>query len=180
MSLVSALRDYIDFINSSFDSVSANTGINQLLVPTLLYFIGSFKHVAVYLLSFQWLRDLVQLPLLVPRLSLSILKGDCYPLENPVLNFFTFLEEPAYNENRLLIGFLNSSIRFPAGDCCSRYGWKEIACTRHSCRGCCRKWHCARAMVVPYLCDPWATILSFTLALFRTIQLFARPSSTDW
>lgn len=108
MSLVSALRDYIDLINSSFDSVSANTGINQLVVPTLLYLVGSLKHAAVYLLSFQWLRDLVQLPLLVPRFSLSTLKGDCYPLENPVLNFFTFLEEPAYNENRLLIGFLNS------------------------------------------------------------------------
>lgn len=108
MSLVSSIRDYIDLINSNFDPVSAGTDLKLLVVPTLWYILGSLKYVAAYLLSFQWLRDLTQLPLLVPQLSLSILKGNCYPFETPVLNFFTFLENPDCKENRLLIGFLNS------------------------------------------------------------------------
>jgi len=117
MSLVAAIRDYIDIINSSYDSIptlhslsSKNflTEMQSLILPTISYIFGSFRYGIVYLLSFQWLRDIVYLPLLIPQLSLSILQENCHPLENPLLNFFTFLEGPAYANNKFFIGFFNS------------------------------------------------------------------------
>lgn len=108
MSLVTAIRDYIDFVNSNYDSISANTSLPSLILPTLGYILASLKYGIIYLLSFQWLRDLTYLPLLVPQLTTSFLKQHCYPLDNPFLNFFTFLEQPAYKHSKLFVGFLNS------------------------------------------------------------------------
>ena len=108
MSLIPAIRDYIDVLNAASSSISAGTDIKLLIVPTFWYLLGSLKYVAVYVLSFQWLKDLVEMPLLVPQLSLALVKGNCYPFETAFLNVLTFLEYPAYKENRLLIGFFNS------------------------------------------------------------------------
>lgn len=108
MSLVTTVRDYIDFVNSNYDSIPAGASFASLILPSLGYILASLKYGIVYLLSFQWLRDLVYLPLLVPQLSTSSLTEHCYPLDNPVLNFFTFLEEPAYKHSKLFVGFLNS------------------------------------------------------------------------
>ena len=108
MSLIPAIRDYIDLLNSSFDSISVGADIKLLILPTFWYILGSLKYVAVYLLSLRWLRDLIELPLLVPQLSLSIVKGNCYTFESPILNVLTFLEYGAHKENRFLIGFFNS------------------------------------------------------------------------
>jgi hypothetical protein len=108
MSLVTAIRDYIDFVNSNYDSIPADADLASLILPTLGYLITSLRYGIVYLLSFQWLRDLVYLPVLVPQLTLSLLREHAYPLDNPVLNFFAFLEEPAYKDSKLFVGFLNS------------------------------------------------------------------------
>lgn len=108
MSLVTTIRDYIDFVNSNYDSIPTDVSIPGLIMPTLGYILASLKCGIVYLLSFQWLRDLAYLPLLVPQLSTAFLKEHCYPLDSPVLNFFTFLEEPAYKQSKLFVGFLNS------------------------------------------------------------------------
>jgi hypothetical protein len=108
MSFVTAVRDYVDLVNSSYESVPVNAQLLSWVIPILAGVLGSLKHAMLYLLSFQWLRDLLYLPLLVPQLSLSILRESCYPLENPLLNLFTFLEEPIYRDNKLLVGILNS------------------------------------------------------------------------
>lgn len=108
MSLVTAIRDYVDLVNSSYDAVPINANIQSWLMPMLACALGGLKQALLYLLSFQWLRDLVYLPLLVPQLSLSVFRENCYPLENPLLNFFTFLEEPVYKDNKLFVGLLNS------------------------------------------------------------------------
>ena len=108
MSLIPAIRDYIDVLNATSNSISAGTDIKLLIVPTFWYLMGSLKYVAVYVLSFQWLKDLIEIPLLVPQLSLALVKGNCYPFETAVLNVLTFLEYPAYKENRFLIGLFNS------------------------------------------------------------------------
>lgn len=108
MSLVTTIRDYIDFVNSNYDSIPAGAPFLSLILPTLGYILASLKYGIVYLVSFQWLRDLAYLPLLVPQLTTSLLKEHCYPLDSPVLNSFTFLEEPAYKHSKLLVGFLNS------------------------------------------------------------------------
>ncbi len=108
MPLIPAIRDYIDVLNSSFDPTSGGVDIKALIVPTFWYIFGSLKYVVAYLLSFQWLRDLTELPLLVPQLSSSVAKGGYYPFESPILNALTFLECAAPKENTFLIGFLNS------------------------------------------------------------------------
>ena len=61
----------------------------------------------IYFLSFQWIRDLVYLPILVPQISSTILKEN-YFLDTPLSNFFTLLEIPSYESNRFILGFLNS------------------------------------------------------------------------
>ena len=108
MSLVAAIRDYIDFINSNYDALPLNEGLLSLVLPTFKYILESLKYATLYLASFQWLRDIVYLPLVVPNLTVSILKETCYPFENPALNFFTFLETPAYRDNSFVVGLLNS------------------------------------------------------------------------
>lgn len=108
MSLVAAIRDYIDFINSTCDALPLDGGLPSLLVPTFKYILESLKYGTLYLVSFQWVRDLVYLPLIVPNLTLSLLRETCHPFESPVLNFFTFLEMPAYRDNSFVVGLLNS------------------------------------------------------------------------
>lgn len=108
MSLVAAIRDYIDFINSNYDALPLEGGLPSLFVPTLKYITESFKYSVLYLASFQWLRDFIYLPLIVPNLTLSILRETCHPFDNPALNFFSFLETPAYRDNSFVVGLLNS------------------------------------------------------------------------
>jgi hypothetical protein len=114
MSLVAAIRDYIDVINSTYDTVPSSMELMRdgkvltLLVPTLTYILASLKYATLYVISFQWLRDLIYLPLIVPKLTLSLVREVWYPFENPAFNFFTFLETPAYRNNSFVIGLLNS------------------------------------------------------------------------
>jgi len=108
MSLVTIIRDYIDLVNSSYGPIPANAPLQSFLVPLLACVLGSIKQLIVYLVSFQWLRDWVYLPIVAPQLSLSALKEGCYPLENPLLAFSTFLEGPLHMDNKLLVGFFNS------------------------------------------------------------------------
>ena len=108
MSLIAAIRDYIDVINSTYDTVPLDGKLSTLLVPTVTYILGSLKYATLYVASFQWLRDLIYLPLIVPKLTLSIVREVWYPFENPAFNFFTFLETPAYRNNSFVVGLLNS------------------------------------------------------------------------
>ena len=61
MSLVAAIRDYIDVINSTYDTLPLDGKLQTLLVPTVTYILGSLKYATLYVASFQWLRDLVYL-----------------------------------------------------------------------------------------------------------------------
>ena len=108
MSLVAAIRDYIDVINSTYDTLPLDGKLQTLLVPTVTYILGSLKYATLYIASFQWLRDLIYLPLIVPKLTLSVVREVWYPFENPALNFFTFLETPAFRNNSFVVGLLNS------------------------------------------------------------------------
>jgi hypothetical protein len=107
MSFVTAIKDYIDLLNNVYDSVSGDITWQQLIQQTFLYFFSSIKFLAVYLISFQWLRDLAYLPILVPQISTTILKEN-YFLDTPLSTFFTLLETPTYHTNKFIIGFLNS------------------------------------------------------------------------
>ena len=59
MSSVTAIRDYIDFINSTCNSLPLDGGLATLLVPTVKYIVETLKYGTLYLATFQWLRDLI-------------------------------------------------------------------------------------------------------------------------
>ena len=107
MSFVTAIKDYIDLLNNVYDSVSGDITLQQLTQQTFLYIFSSIKFLAVYVLSLQWLRDLAYLPIIVPEVSTTIFK-ETYFLDAPLSNFFTLLQAPTYDNNKFIIGFLNS------------------------------------------------------------------------
>ena len=108
MSFVTAVRDYVDFINHSYDSMLTHGSLLFLFQHTLLYLLESCKYGFFYLLSLRWLTDLLSLPTLVPSMSVAILRENFYPLESPPLNAFRLLESPSFLENKFFVGFLNS------------------------------------------------------------------------
>ena len=107
MSFVTVIKDYIDLLNNSYSSISSDLNFQELIQQTFFYLFSTFKFLLIYFLSFQWIRDLVYLPILVPQISSTILKEN-YFLDTPLSNFFTLLEIPSYESNRFILGFLNS------------------------------------------------------------------------
>ncbi len=53
------------------------------------------------------MKDLSYLPLILPQINQSLIRGNYFG-ENPLFNAFTFLEAPTYSNNKFFIGFLNS------------------------------------------------------------------------
>ena len=107
MSFITIIKDYIDLLNNVYDSLSGDVTLQQLVLQTSSYIFSSIKVLIIYLVSFQWLRDLAYLPILIPQISTTILKEN-YFLDTPLSNFFTLLETPTYDNNKFIIGFLNS------------------------------------------------------------------------
>ena len=112
MSFVTTVRDYVDFINQSYDSMSSHGNVLEnlpfIFSHTLLYFFESIKYGLFYLLTFRWLTDLLYLPSWAPHLSKALLRENFYPLESPLVNSLTLLEAPSLLHNKFLVGFLNS------------------------------------------------------------------------
>ncbi len=107
MSFVTSIKDYIDVLNNVYDSASGNPSFQELFQQSFIYFISVVKTLIVYILSFQWFRDLSYLPILIPQISTKLLT-ETYFLDTPLANFFTLLETPTYGNNKFIIGFLNS------------------------------------------------------------------------
>ncbi len=107
MSMTTIIKDYVDVLNNLYDSLSTDITLKKVIFETFTYLFETFKICVFYLLSFQWLRDFVYLPLLVPKISNSIFKEDFF-FENPVFNLFSLFQISTYNSNKFLIGFLNS------------------------------------------------------------------------
>jgi hypothetical protein len=108
MSFVTALRDYVDLINATSDSLSGNLTLQEFLKQSFLYSLESLKLAMVSIFTAQWIRDLAFLPIKVPQLSLSIFQEAYIPSDYPFLNSFSFLETPFLLGNKFFIGFLNS------------------------------------------------------------------------
>jgi hypothetical protein len=107
MSFVTAIRDYIELLNTLYDSTAGHVNSQVIVQETIVYLFTSIKYLFFYLITFQWFRDLSYLPILVPELYSSLLK-ETFFLENPVSHFLSFIEPQSYENNKLLIGFLNS------------------------------------------------------------------------
>ena len=74
MSFVTAIRDYVELLNTLYDSTAGHINSQVLIQETILFLFTSIKYVFVYLITFQWFRDLSYLPILVPEIYSSILK----------------------------------------------------------------------------------------------------------
>ncbi len=107
MSIVSAIKDSLELLNNVYDSVSGELTFFKLIQETFFFLLESIKNIIYYVLSFQWIHDFAYLPVLIPQISSSILRESFF-IENPSSNLFSFLEIPSYNNDKFLIGFLNS------------------------------------------------------------------------
>lgn len=104
MSIVSVIKDSVEVLNNTYDSVSGELSIFKVIQEIFLYIFLTLKNSIFYFISFQWIRDFTLLPVIIPQISNSIL-GENFFLQKP---FFSFLEIPAYSKDKLFIGFLNS------------------------------------------------------------------------
>lgn len=179
MVFVTAIRDYIDWINASFDALGQEMSVVQFLQQTFFYLASSLKVSFLYLITFQWLRDLAYLPILIPQYTEAIVKEHLYFTENPVVNVFSFAETPTLLQNKFVIGFLNSIFPALPFSCAQlialrRFyvqGWPAAAATSigviagHSVLLFLVVFGC-RAIIIPWLqFEPWNYIIGLTIIL---------------
>ncbi len=163
MSFVTTVRDYVDFINQSYDSMWSHGNLLENLLfifsHTLLYLFESIKYGLFYLLTFRWLTDLLYLPSWTPHLSKALLRENFYPLQNPLVNSFTLLEVPPLLHNKFFVGFLNS---FFVSSCCTplisgRYSGRNRSGDGNDC------W----SILFPRLDSLWLEMATYSVALLR-------------
>lgn len=107
MSFIPFIRDYIELLNTVYNSFSNDINVPKICQESFIYLFQTIKFIVIYLLTFQWFRDVIYLPVLIPQISTAILK-ETFFLQSPLENTFNILEIPTYNDNKFLIGFLNS------------------------------------------------------------------------
>ncbi len=107
MSFIPFIRDYIESLNSIYDSVSNDIYFQKIIQETFIFLFHSIKFLIFYILTFQWFRDIIYLPIIIPKISNSIF-SEIFFLETPLENIFNIIELPSYSTNKFLIGFLNS------------------------------------------------------------------------
>ena len=108
MVFVTAVRDYIDFLNDSFAALGQGMSTPQIVQQTALYLVESCKLALLYLVTLQWLRDFAYLPILIPKYTGLIYKEALVLAGDPSLNIFTFGETPTIVQNKFFVGFFNS------------------------------------------------------------------------
>ena len=109
MSFSQFIKDYIDTINSFYDSFSGHANL-AFLFKFLIFYIGqSIKFLAQYILTFRWLNDFYSFKITIPQLINSNF-GELYSSENSISNFFSFFDNPNLTPNFFIIGLFNSLI----------------------------------------------------------------------
>lgn len=106
MALIPFIRDYTEFLNTFADSLTANNTFFELTKLTLLYVFNSIGYCIFYLLSFQWVKDISHLPVLLPTLNAKIL-NESYVLDNH-LNLIEVAPVSNLESNKFLLGIVNS------------------------------------------------------------------------
>ena len=107
MFFVSAVKDYLEVLNNITQSVGDSLSFDVIFKSTLIYLATSIKIFVSYIISFEWFRNISYLPIVAPDLSKEILREN-YILDTPLSNLFTFFDVPSYNENKFILGLLNS------------------------------------------------------------------------
>lgn len=115
MSFVTAVRDYVDVINASFDSFHQTFGSEMTLAAvakgTSLYLWQSLKIAFLYVFTLQWLRDLAYLPVIIPDFTFDIfrtvfVKYPNLPITTSAMSFLS--GAPTLVQSKLVVGFFNS------------------------------------------------------------------------
>lgn len=107
MSIVSSIRDYVDFLNTLSDSLGNQFTSSKFITETCFYFLKTLQYSVSYIFTFQWLRDFSLLPVAIPQLIEPIF-SESLSLQSPAKIFFEFLEIPSLEQNKFILGFFNS------------------------------------------------------------------------
>lgn len=107
MSFVTTIRDYVETLNTISEGWGQDFTLIRFVSETALYFLKTFQAGLFYIFSFQWIRDFTLLPIVLPKVSTSVIK-ETFFLETPSQVFFDFLEIPDLHQNKFILGFFNS------------------------------------------------------------------------
>jgi hypothetical protein len=107
MSFVTSIRDYVETLNTISETWGPDFTLTRFVSETSLYILKTLQAGLLYIFSFQWIRDFTLLPIVLPKVSTSIIK-ETFFLETPSQVFFDFLEIPDLHQNKFLLGFFNS------------------------------------------------------------------------
>jgi hypothetical protein len=108
MVFVTAVRDYIDFLNDSFTALGQSMSTQQIVQQTALYFVESCRIAFLYIVTLQWLRDFLYLPILIPHYTSLLYKEALVLAGDPSFNLFSFGATPTIVQNKFFVGFFNS------------------------------------------------------------------------
>lgn len=112
MFFINALKDYVDHINYILFNLNENFTILIFFKSFFLYIYNSFNLLFIYIVSFKWINDFIELPANFKHNYIAILEGKNLfetTLEIELdKNFFSFFEYSSLNSKNFFIGFLNS------------------------------------------------------------------------
>lgn len=109
MFFANALKDYADQLSSLNVFFLDNSNFFNFFSILFIYLFDSVKLGLMYIISFQWLTNFIELPCYFKWNYISILKGDnlaALDYVNPT--FFEFLEPKTIPSNPFLMGIFNS------------------------------------------------------------------------
>ena len=107
MYLVPTIRDLFEVLNNVVDSVSGDFDLKLIIEECLRLFFVNLKSGFTSLTIFQWIQNFPYFPISVPQLQNSLLTENLF-LDNQISTFLRVLQRPAYTDQRLISGFLNS------------------------------------------------------------------------
>lgn len=108
MFFATALKDYVDQLNDLALLLNNNFTVLAFLKSLVFYLVNSTKVVLLYIISFQWLTDFIELPCHFNVNYLAILEGTNLLEKDLNPSFFQFLETRTLTSNLFLVGILNS------------------------------------------------------------------------
>lgn len=112
MFFINALKDYVDHINYILFNLNENFTIFIFCKSFFLYIYNSLNLLFIYIISFKWINDFIELPANFKHNYIAILEGKNLfetTLEIELdKNFFSFFEYSSLNSKNFFIGFLNS------------------------------------------------------------------------